>query len=302
MTKAEPSRLCGILLVDKPEGKTSAHVVAVAKRALGGVKVGHLGTLDPFASGLLPLCVGEGTKLAPYINEADKRYRGVITLGATTDTLDRTGQVVAEAPVPGVTEEKLARVINEFRGEIQQIPPMFSAIKKAGVPMYRLAREGIATELEPRRVVIHSLRLAPIDGTRLGIEVHCSKGTYIRSLARDVGTALGTVGLLESLVRTAFGGFRLEASLTLETLAQRGLAALEPPCWIPGAEAISHLQTVIADVTAARALRTGQQWVLASFPPPTDTDRVARVLDADRRLVAVLAAKAGFWRIDRVFA
>jgi tRNA pseudouridine55 synthase len=301
MTTAEPGRLCGILLVDKPEGMSSAHVVAVGKRALGGVKVGHLGTLDPFASGLLPLCVGEGTKLAPYINEADKRYRGVIRLGAATDTLDQTGQVVAEAPLPDVTDEKLARVVAGFRGEIQQIPPMFSAIKKGGVPMYRLARDGVATELEPRPIVIHSLQLTPIDGARLGLEVHCSKGTYIRSLARDIGAALGTVALLESLVRTAFGGFRLEAALALETLRQRGLAALEPPWWIPGAEAVAHLQTVIADVTEARALRTGQQWVLASFPPPTDADAVARVLDADRRLVAVLAGKAGLWRIDRVF-
>lgn len=303
MATAERASACGILLVDKPEGMSSAQVVAVVKRALGGMKVGHLGTLDPFASGLLPLCVGEGTKLAPYINEADKRYRGVIRLGVTTDTLDRTGQTVAEAPVPDVSDADLDRVARGLLGEIQQIPPMFSAIKKDGVPMYRLAREGIAQELEARRVTIHELRLTRIDAHRLGIDVHCSKGTYVRSLARDVGAALGTVGCLESLVRTAFGDFRLARAVALEAVKTERNAALQPPAWVVGAEALAHLVTTIAaDAAAVSALRAGQQRILAMFPPPAEPSAgVARVLDAERRLVAVLRAESGRWRIDRVF-
>lgn len=303
MATAERASVCGILLVDKPEGVSSAHVVAVVKRSLGGLKVGHLGTLDPFASGLLPLCVGEGTKLAPYINEADKRYRGEIRLGVATDTLDRTGQTVTEAPVPSFTEVDLERIAGDLLGEIAQIPPMFSAIKKGGVPMYRLAREGLAQELDARRVTIHELRLTRIDPHRLGIDVRCSKGTYVRSLARDIGVALGTVGSLESLVRTAFGDFPLERAVAMETVKAEGASALRPPAWVVGAEALGHLGTTLAaDAAAVGALRAGQQRVLATFPPPAEPAAgVARVLDADRRLVAVLRAESGRWRIDRVF-
>lgn len=302
MTTNDSRPPCGILLVDKPEGMSSAQVVAVAKRALGGVKVGHLGTLDPFASGLLPLCVGEGTKLAPYINEADKQYRGIVRLGVATDTLDRTGEVVSEATIPEISEADCDRVAGGLLGQIKQVPPMFSAIKKAGVPMYRLARQGIAQQLEPRDVVIHSLSLTRVDRERLAIEVHCSKGTYVRALARDVGAALGTVALLETLVRTAFGDFPLAQASALEALRQRGLEALAPPAWIAGAEAVKHLQTLTADAPAVRALRAGQQRVLATFAPPGTAMAVARVLDPERRLVAVLCEKGGDWRLDRVFA
>ena len=301
MTKAETGSLCGILLVDKPEGISSAQVVAVAKRALDRTKVGHLGTLDPFASGLLPLCVGEGTKLAPYINQADKRYGGIIRLGVATDTLDRTGQTVAEAPIPSFADADLDRVAQGLLGEIEQIPPIFSAIKKAGVPMYRLARDGITPELEPRRVTIHDLRLSRVDGERVAIDVHCSKGTYVRALARDIGNALGTVGLLESLVRTEFGGFALEQALALDTVREQGREALHPPSWVAGADALAHLPSLVADPAAVRALRAGQQRILATFQRPAAPGAIARVLDSDRHLVAVLCEKVGIWRIDRVF-
>jgi tRNA pseudouridine55 synthase len=304
MTTAERASVCGILLLDKPEAMTSAQVVAEVKRSLGGEKVGHLGTLDPFASGLLPLCVGEGTKLAPYVNEADKRYRGVIRLGLATDTLDRTGQTVAEAPVPELTDDALGRTVRGLLGEIDQVPPMFSAIKKDGVRMYRLARAGIVQELEARRVTIHDLRLARIDGERLAIEVHCSKGTYVRSLARDIGAALGTLGVLERLVRTAFGDFGVDQAVSLEAVKAEGRAVLRPPAWVPGAEALGHLTTLAADHAAVRALRAGQQRILATFPPPpvaASGDATARVLDGERHLVAVLRSAGGRWRIDRVF-
>jgi len=302
MTTADQRGVCGILLVDKPEGLSSAQAVAVVKRALDGVKVGHLGTLDPFASGLLPLCVGEGTKLAPYINQSDKRYHGVIRLGVATDTLDRTGRKIAEAPVPAFSNADLDQVAESMLGSIQQVPPMFSAIKKAGVPMYRLARDGIAQELEPRSVMIHELRLTQIGPDRVGIDVHCSKGTYVRALARDIAAKLSTVGLLDSLVRTEFGGFSLQAAVVLDTVRTRGRDVLSPPAWIVGAEALASVPAlVVADHAAVRALRAGQQRILAAFPRPSAPGAVARVLDADRHLVAVLCEKSGLWRIDRVF-
>jgi len=301
MTIDESVKICGILLVDKPEGMTSAQVVAVVRRSLGRMKVGHLGTLDPFASGLLPLCVGEGTKLAPYINEADKRYRGVIRLGLATDTLDSTGQPVAETAVGDFTDAALEGVARGLLGEIRQVPPMFSAIKKGGVPMYRLAREGITQELEPRRVTVHQLRLTRIDPLRISIEVHCSKGTYVRSLARDIGAALGTAGILESLVRTAFGDFLLERAASLDTVKREGVAALRPYHWVAGAEALAHLPTIFADSPAVRSLRAGQQRALGIFAPPTAPSAKARVLDDNGRLVAVLRSEEGRWRIDRVF-
>jgi tRNA pseudouridine55 synthase len=302
MTTADPRGVCGILLVDKPEGLSSARVVAVVKRALDGIKVGHLGTLDPFASGLLPLCVGEGTKLAPYINQSDKRYRGTIRLGVGTDTLDRTGREIAEAPVPTFCDADLESIAGKFLGEIQQVPPMFSAIKKAGIPMYRLAREGVAQELEPRTVTIHQLRLRRIAADRVEIDVHCSKGTYVRALARDISAALGTVGLLESLVRTEFGGFSLQAAIDLDTVRTLGRDVLHPPAWVVGAEALASLEALVADRAAVRALRAGQQRILAAFPRPSEPGSVARVLDPDRRLVAILCEKSGLWRIDRVFS
>lgn len=304
MTTNEGRLLCGILLLTKPEGISSARAVAVAKRAFGGVKVGHLGTLDPFASGLLPLAVGEGTKLAPYLADADKRYRGVVRLGVTSDTLDRTGQILEERAVPGFDETALRSVESQFLGASLQVPPLFSAIKKSGVPMYRRARRGEAPEeLDPRPVTIHTLELARLDETRVLLDVHCSKGTYVRSLARDIGARLGTVALLESLVRTAFGPFSLEQGLDLAVLETGSRPPLEGGAWIPGVDAIGHLRCFVADEQSARGLRAGQQRALAAFAPPAEAETHARVVDPGGRLVAVLArTPAGSWAIDRVFA
>ena len=291
----------GILLLDKPEGLTSARVVAVAKRVLGGPKIGHLGTLDPFASGLLPLCVGEGTKLAPYLNEADKRYIGVLRLGVVTDTLDRTGQVIAEGPAPDVTPLALDELAREMVGDILQVPPAYSAIKRDGVPMYRLAREGRAPELDARPVRIHSLTLSPKAAGRVELEVHCSKGTYVRAIARDVGERLGCGATLESLVRTAFGRFSLRSALTLDALEEQGVVALRPPAFLEAADAVSHLPALAADEEIVRALRAGQQRALGTFGAPAAEAAAARVLDSRGRLIAILAAGDGRWSIGRVF-
>ena len=301
-TKADGLAPDGILLVDKPEGVSSARVVAVVKCTLGGPKIGHLGTLDPFASGLLPLCIGEGTKLAPYLNDADKRYRGVIRLGVSTDTLDLTGSVLAETSAPDPAGLPLAELARELSGEILQVPPAYSAIKRDGVPMYRLARRGEAPELEARPVTVHSLSLAAAGDSRIALELHCSKGTYVRAIARDLGERLGCGAALESLVRTGFGSFALESAAALATIEADGLRALIGPAFLGTAEAVGHLPVLRADERTAHALRAGQQHVLREFDAPAGVEAAARVVDDNGRLIAILAAGDGRWTIGRVFA
>jgi tRNA pseudouridine55 synthase len=288
----------GILLVDKPRGISSAAAVAKVKRSLAASKVGHLGTLDPFASGLLPLCLGEATKIAPYLNEADKSYVGVARLGVRTDTLDVTGQVESTAPVPSLANVDWSTLAAAFTGAQQQVPPAFSAIKRDGVRMYELARRGEAPELEPRSVVIHRLALARADDTAIRIDVDCSKGTYIRSLARDLGERLGCGATLESLVRTRFGPFVLEEALALSDLEDPSKAA---GALLGPAQAVAHLRTLLTDAATATRVRAGQQAALLSLARPSRTGERARILGPDGGLVAVVGSDERGWRIERVF-
>src|SRR5712691_2116499 len=177
----------GLLLVDKPEGPTSAHVVGRVKRILGAKKVGHLGTLDPFASGLLPLGIDDGTKIAEIFLTAQKSYRGVIALGVATDTQDLTGKVIETRAVPALADLELEKLRRAFTGTLMQTPPMFSALKKDGVRLYRLARKGQTVERAQREIKVEALRLWTLGAAEIGFEVTCSKGTYIRTLAADMG-------------------------------------------------------------------------------------------------------------------
>lgn len=302
--KARPSRVGdGILLVDKPEGMTSARAVATVKKALGGPKVGHLGTLDPFASGLLPMCIGEGTKVAPYLNLADKSYRGIVRLGVESDTLDRTGTIRQGGELPVLGDAKLQRLADRFKGEIEQIPPTFSAIKKNGVPMYKLARSGACVEPEARRVTIHSLSLQYLSADRLGVQLSCSKGTYVRSLARDIGRELGCGALLEQLERTVFEPFKLEDSVPLSGVsASVGVEALGGAL-IPVAKALGAMPAFEVDPSTAAELRLGRQSLLCRLPMPRTNSGCerAKVLTGGT-LVAVLAASPLGWKLERIFA
>jgi len=210
--------LNGFLVIDKPSGWTSHDVVAKIRRLVRGTKVGHGGTLDPMATGVLPVALGKGTRVLGYLQDADKAYRAVMRLGVTTDTLDITGQVVRECPVDGVSPERVREVIDGFRGPLMQTPPLYSAIKKDGVPLYKLARQGVEVERQPRAVEIHRLEITDIDVPLVSFDVSCSKGTYIRSLCHDIGEALGTGACLESLVRTQAGPFRMENAVGMEEL------------------------------------------------------------------------------------
>jgi tRNA pseudouridine55 synthase len=289
----------GILLLDKPVGISSARAVAVVKRALGGAKVGHLGTLDPFASGLLPLCIAEGTKVAQYLNLADKRYDGVIRLGVETDTLDRTGETTATCDAPDPGKLDLDALAKSFTGDLDQVPPAFSAIKQDGVRMYKLARAGKAPKLEARRVRVHSLALEALGDDRLALTAHCSKGTYIRSLARDIGRRIGCGGSLDQLERTGFGTFELAQAVSLDDVEQ-GPEGINSAI-IPLTEALAQLRQLTPGDSVSTGLRAGQQRWLLDLEPPRDSESLARVIDECGRLVAVVRADGGRWALDRVF-
>jgi tRNA pseudouridine55 synthase len=291
------ARLDGILLVNKPPGISSATAVARVKRTLAADKVGHLGTLDPFAAGLLPLCLEEGTKVAPYLNTADKSYVGVVRLGVTTDTLDVTGTVVESAPPPPLETSEIEMLAREFTGAIDQVPPAFSAIKRGGRRMYELARKGTAPALEPRSVVIHELRLDVVDGERIRMTLKCSKGTYVRALARDLGARLGCGGVLETLVRTGFGPFTLEQAVELDALDARTAA----PLLVSLEQALAHLRRFAVDREAAAGLRAGRQKALETLGVARSAGERASIVDPDGRIIAVAADRDGGWQLERVF-
>lgn len=210
-------RVDGVLLLDKPIGLTSNDALQKARRLFSAAKGGHTGTLDPLATGLLPLCFGEATKFSADLLDADKTYEAELKLGVTTDSGDVDGKVIATAPV-NVTAEDLARVLLQFTGDLQQIPPMHSALKRDGRPLYELARQGIEVERAPRAVTIYSIECLDFSGDRLTLRVACSKGTYIRVLAADIGKALGCGAHLGGLRRTVVGDLDLGNAVTLAEL------------------------------------------------------------------------------------
>ena len=211
--------LFGVLNVYKPKGMTSHDVVAVLRRTLHMKRIGHTGTLDPIAEGVLPILIGKATKLSDLLMAEEKRYQAGVKLGVTTDTDDLTGEVVAESKI-SVTEEEVRKVLETFKGKQAQIPPMYSAIKVDGQKLYQLARKGVVTERAPRNIEIYDLKMKNFEGNTFDLSVHCSKGTYIRALCRDIGAALQTGAAMGALVRTQSGNFSLENAHTLEEIKE----------------------------------------------------------------------------------
>lgn len=207
----------GIIVIDKPKGRTSHDMVYFIRRMTGIKKVGHTGTLDPDATGVLPLCIGNGTKVSDMLLESDKCYRAELILGKTTDTQDLSGNVIEEKEV-NLREEEIVKAANSFVGEIEQIPPMYSAIKQDGKKLYELARKGIEVERKPRRVTINEITIVKIDKNTVTIDVDCSKGTYIRTLCSDIGEKLGCGGCMGNLRRTKAGMFNIDESHTVEEI------------------------------------------------------------------------------------
>lgn len=208
----------GILLLDKPPGLTSNQALQQVKRLLNAQKAGHTGSLDPMASGLLPVCCGEATKISPYLLEGDKRYRVIVRLGTATSTGDAEGEITRRVSVPPINRETMDEMLESFRGQIEQVPPMFSALKHEGKRLYELARQGIEVERPARKVTIHELELLGFGSDFLNLAVLCSKGTFVRTLAVDIGETMGSAGHVENLRRTQVGPFDIQQAVTLAQL------------------------------------------------------------------------------------
>ena len=206
----------GILIIDKPEGLTSHDVVQKVRKAYAIRQVGHAGTLDPIASGVLVLLVGSATRVAQYLQEDDKEYHLVLRLGLETDTQDITGDILGEADPSGVTENDLRSVMGRYTGTFSQVPPSFSAVKVAGQPLYKLARQGVRVQAQPRKVTVYSIDISEVKLPRVSMEVVCSKGTYMRTLCHDIGHDLGVGGCMESLIRVRSGQFSIEDAAQLD--------------------------------------------------------------------------------------
>lgn len=282
--------MTGVLPLDKTTGVTSFDAVALVRRRLGLKRVGHAGTLDPGATGVLPILLGEATKLMPYLADQDKEYLATLRLGVTTDTGDLGGRVLAEAPVPVLDRERLEAACRPFVGRIKQVPPMYSAVHHGGRRLYELAREGIEVVREPREVVIHSIEVEEVAGMRVRLRIVCGKGTYVRTLAADLGAALGCGGAVERLARTRVGPFALADAVPWEVLASEPSARL----WArvrPAESALRDWPALRLDTRAAGRFEHGQSVEIA--PANTAPGALVRVHGADGRLLGVGEVGAG---------
>lgn len=255
MPKRTDSGITGVLNINKPSGMTSHDVVDAIRRAAGTRKVGHTGTLDPMATGVLPLCLGRATKVVQFMIAVDKEYRVEMTLGLVTDSQDTTGNVLSNNPVEGVEESHVLALQERFSGEIEQVPPMVSAKHHKGQRLYELARKGIEVEREPCRIVIHELEFEKIELPKVTFRVACSKGTYIRTLCADMGEALGCGAVMSGLIRTRCGSFRVEDAVPLDDLqsqedVEKHLSGMD--------EALGTMPAVVVDPRSAKGLLNGQ--------------------------------------------
>lgn len=249
----------GVLLLDKPRGVSSNHALQRVRRLFQAQKAGHTGTLDPMATGLLPVCFGEATKFSSYLLEADKVYRTYVRLGEITDTGDADGELVERRPVATLEAADIERVLAEFRGEIEQIPPMYSALKHQGKPLYQLAREGKTIARAPRRVTVYDTRLVGCEPTGFELEVACSKGTYIRTLAEDIGEALGCGAHISALRRLKTGPFQATDMLDFAALdGELGEAGREQAL-LPTDVLVAHLPRLDVDDATAQRVLNGQR-------------------------------------------
>ncbi len=274
----------GIINVNKPLGITSHDVVYRLRKILGIKKIGHTGTLDPDASGVLPMCVGKGTKLAEYLTAKDKQYLAVLKLGAFTDTQDASGEIIESFEV-SVTEEEICDAVKKFIGDIMQIPPMYSAIKVDGKKLYELAREGKTVEREPRQVTIKNIEIKSIDMETNTVEmlVDCSKGTYIRTLCNDIGAALGCGGHMAALKRTKSGRFDIKESFTLDEIAKMA-EENDFSFMVSVGEALPEYEKIVLADKNAQRVRNGIKISVEGL----NTDKIYRVFDEQGEFLALV--------------
>ncbi len=285
----------GLLIVDKPEGMTSLEVVKQIKRRFHVKKAGHIGTLDPFATGVLPVVINEGTKLVPFLDEEPKEYEAIMRLGEETTTEDATGKVTLRGSWEHVTPELIHRVFQNFLGRIQQIPPMFSALKLHGKPLYRLARKGIEVERKEKEVKIFKLQVKEINLPQVRFQVSCSKGTYIRTLGKDIGKQIGCGAHLLSLRRIRSGPFALEGTIPWERLKNLSKAEDLRPWMISLKEALPRLPEVIGDEGLVKKIRFGKNMVVRDLSshslPAFEKGQWLKMTSPEEGLVAILRSE-----------
>jgi tRNA pseudouridine55 synthase len=283
--KTKGRNVHGILLLDKPVGVTSNQALQHVKRLYQARKAGHTGSLDKQASGLLPMCLGEATKISGYLLDSDKYYQATCKLGMTTTTGDAEGEITAEKPVPELNKADVLAALAQFHGEISQVPPMYSALKHKGQRLYKLAHQGIVVEREPRNVTIYSLELLALNGDEIEISVHCSKGTYIRTLAEDIGNKLGYGAHVKELRRLGAGPFRAEQMITvgeIERLAIEGITALDQ-LLLPVDTALQDVPEIEVSESLVFYMRQGQ----AVIVPHAPVNGLVRIYDHRHQFIGV---------------
>lgn len=279
--------LHGILNVYKEKGYTSHDVVAKLRGIVGQKKIGHTGTLDPDAEGVLPVCLGKATKVCDLLTDKDKTYRAVLLLGKTTDTQDLTGEVLNESDTCFLNEKEVETAIQGFVGEYRQIPPMYSALKVNGKKLYELAREGKVIERKARTVYIREIRILSIELPRVTMEVTCSKGTYIRTLCQDIGEKLGVGGCMESLLRTQVGRFSLEDSKTLQNIQELKENGSLEQILIPVDSLFEDYRRVQVDKKQEPLLYNGNMFYMEGQKDVPYDEEMVRVYDCDGKFVAI---------------
>jgi|YelNatPaOPRAMG01_1025707.scaffolds.fasta_scaffold22089_4 tRNA pseudouridine55 synthase len=276
----------GILVVDKPEGWTSHDVVNRVRRLAGMKRVGHLGTLDPMATGVLPLVLGRATRLVQFLMKGDKEYEGVVRFGHATTTYDRQGEPVPPHVEPQLSREQLQGFLSQFQGKILQLPPPVSAKKIGGVPAYKLARKQVAVEMEPVEVTVHAIEMLDWSPPDLYLRVRCSAGTYLRSIAHDLGRLAGCGAYLERLRRTASSGFTLPQAKTLDELAALSAAGRLQEALIPAASLLPEFPGEVVDRVTESFIRQGRDFRVSPFRVRPGT-RYVKAISQDGDLIAI---------------
>ena len=294
----------GILNINKPPGKTSYRVVAAVKRLSGERRVGHAGTLDPDATGVLPVCLGRGTRIVEFLIDTTKTYRAQIELGKATDTYDGSGRITRQGDPSGIDYAILEHALEAFRGTIRQTPPMYSAVKHKGHPLYELARAGIEVERKSRTVKVHRLELISWEPPLATVEIECSKGTYIRSLAHDLGQSLGCGAHLKSLVRTRCGLFDIKDAVTIPQLEEAFRYGYWENFLYPIDIVLQDYSALVVDDAAEAAIRTGNSINVAdSLSANINADkRYCRAYSQDGRFLGILCfvPEKGLWQPKKV--
>lgn len=296
----------GILNIDKPTGMTSHDVVAKVRKLLKQRRVGHAGTLDPAASGVLPICVGQATRVAEYLSESGKAYQATIVFGMVTDTYDSEGTIMRTASTQDLTRAQIEALLPKFLGEQMQVPPRYSAIKLQGQPAYKRARAGEDMAMEARPITIYQLEIIdwrPSQPPTLTLAIECSKGTYIRSLAYDLGEQAGCGAYLGGLIRTRSGPFPLSESITLEQLIEAATQGTVEQFLLPADKAIEHYPALVLDETTTERVRHGNAFQVEEKPDLVNEQHIARVYDDKGQFLAIAEwdEERGVWQPVKVF-